>query len=54
MKFYNRQTEMTQLRALSHQVDTGSGLMSVLVGQRRIGRTWLLRQAYQDTAKAKV
>lgn len=50
MKFYNRQTEMTQLRALSHQAHTSGGLMSVIVGRRRVGKTRLLRQTYQDVA----
>jgi len=48
MKFYNRQTEIIELRALSHQAHTSGGLMSVIVGRRRVGKTRLLRQAYQD------
>gem|GEM_PF-4742371 len=50
MKFYNRQTEIGELRAVSRQVHTSGGLMSVIVGRLRIGKTRLLRQAYQDTA----
>ncbi len=50
MKFYNRQAEIVELRALSHQAHTSGGLMSVIVGRRRVGKTRLLRQAYQGAA----
>jgi uncharacterized membrane protein len=50
MKFYNRETEIVELRALSHQAHTSGGLMSVIVGRRRVGKTRLLRQAYQEIA----
>jgi AAA+ ATPase superfamily predicted ATPase len=49
MKFYNRETEMAELLELSHQAYTNGGLMSVIVGRRRVGKTRLLRQTYQDT-----
>lgn len=50
MKFYNRETEIIELRALSHQAQTSGGLMSVIVGRRRVGKTRLLRQAYRDSS----
>ncbi len=49
MKFYNRETEIAELLELSRQAYTNGGLMSVIVGRRRVGKTRLLRQTYQDT-----
>jgi len=45
MKFYNRTKELKKL----HQIETlskNSAKMSVIVGRRRIGKTSLIRQAY--------
>jgi len=50
IKFYNRETEIVQLRTVSHQAHTGGGLMTVVVGRRRVGKTRLLRQAYQSSS----
>ncbi len=46
MKFYNRHTEITQLQALSDNAEKGTGLLTLLVGRRRVGKTALLRKAY--------
>jgi len=49
MKFYNREKEMAELLKLSRKTYTNGGLMSVIVGRRRVGKTRLLRETYQDT-----
>jgi AAA+ ATPase superfamily predicted ATPase len=48
MKFYNRNTEIVELRKLSHKAHSGrGGLMTIVVGRRRVGKTRLLREVYQ-------
>lgn len=48
MKFYNRQKEITSLR----EIETNSkeiAQMTVMVGRRRIGKTTLLKHAFENT-----
>lgn len=48
MKFYNRNTEILELRKLSKKSHSSKGgLMIIVVGRRRVGKTRLLREVYQ-------
>jgi hypothetical protein len=48
MIFYNRNTEILELRKLSNKYHSGEGgLMTIVVGRRRVGKTRLLREVYQ-------
>ncbi|AWB66275.1 ATPase [Saccharobesus litoralis] len=44
-KFYNRQSELTQLTSVSANIESTNGQLSVLVGKRRVGKTRLLKEA---------
>jgi uncharacterized protein len=48
MKFYNRETEIKQLLKWSHQAAEGRSSLSLLQGRRRVGKTRLLQQVYQN------
>jgi AAA+ ATPase superfamily predicted ATPase len=47
-KFYNREKELKALRKISSNVAQTKGQLSVLVGRRRVGKTRLLREAFND------
>ena len=46
MKFYNRESELNQLQAWSRQASEAPGLMTMMVGRRRVGKTALLNEAF--------
>ena len=49
MKFYNRQKEIAALR----EIETNSNeiaQMTVMVGRRRVGKTTLLKRAFENTS----
>nr|MDT0253786.1 ATP-binding protein [Endozoicomonas sp.] len=48
MRFYNREPELQQIKAWSQQAASasGSGLMTLVVGRRRVGKTALLNKAF--------
>jgi AAA+ ATPase superfamily predicted ATPase len=48
MQFINREKETTLLRKISTQAYKGSAALTLLVGRRRIGKTELLKHAYQE------
>lgn len=50
MKFYNREAEIQQLQQWSKQAEQGQSSLSLLIGRRRVGKTTLLQQAYQNQA----
>lgn len=45
-KFYNRETQLATLRALSENTPETKGRLSVVVGRRRVGKTRLLNEAF--------
>lgn len=45
-KFYNREPELQQLRAISANISQSKGQLSVVVGRRRVGKTRLLYEAF--------
>lgn len=47
MKFYNREKELENLRAIE-EASKVSSKMTVVVGRRRIGKTTLIKKAYSD------
>lgn len=47
MKFYNREKELQNLRAIE-EASKESSKMTVVVGRRRIGKTTLIKKAYND------
>ena len=47
MKFYNREKELENLRAIE-EASKESSKMTVVVGRRRIGKTTLIKKAYSD------
>ena len=47
MKFYNREKELQNLRAIE-EASKKSSKMTVVVGRRRIGKTTLIKKAYSD------
>lgn len=47
MKFYGREDELTQLRAITAQSASG-GKMTVMTGRRRVGKTLLARESCKD------
>lgn len=47
MKFYNREKELQNLRAIE-EASKESSKMTVVVGRRRIGKTTLIKKAYSD------
>lgn len=47
MKFYNRENELEKLRSIEESSHSGSK-MTVVVGRRRIGKTKLIKEAFQE------
>lgn len=47
MKFYNREKELTNLQEIEIASKTSSK-MTIIVGRRRIGKTKLIQEAYQN------
>ena len=47
MKFYNREKELQNLRAIE-EASTQSSKMTIVVGRRRIGKTTLIKKAYAN------
>jgi len=47
MKFYNREKELEKLRDIEHNSLSGSK-MTVVVGRRRIGKTKLIKEAFEQ------
>ncbi len=47
MKFYNREKELEKLRGIEHSSLSGSK-MTVVVGRRRIGKTKLIKEAFEQ------
>ncbi len=47
-KFYNRQKELKALQTVSEQIVKTKGQLSVMVGRRRVGKTRLLNEAFQQ------
>lgn len=45
-KFYNREQPLAKLRAISNNVASSKGQLSVVVGRRRVGKTRLLNEAF--------
>lgn len=45
MKFYNREKELQNLKAIE-EASKESSKMSIVVGRRRIGKTTLIKKAY--------
>ena len=41
-KFYNREQQLSELRAISAGIEQSKGQLSVVVGRRRVGKTRLL------------
>ena len=48
MKFYNRESEQKQLLKWSQQAAEGQSSLTLMVGRRRVGKTALLHQTYQN------
>lgn len=49
-KFYNREKELATLRSVSKQVAKTKGQLSVMVGRRRVGKTRLLNEAFNESS----
>ena len=47
MKFYNREKEIKNLRQIEESSKNGAK-MSIIIGRRRIGKTTLIKEVYQD------
>jgi|AntRauTorcE11897_2_1112592.scaffolds.fasta_scaffold01361_9 AAA+ ATPase superfamily predicted ATPase len=45
-KFYNREQQLSDLRAISAGIEQSKGQLSVVVGRRRVGKTRLLNEAF--------
>ena len=52
MKFYNREKSLAQLRQWSEQAGHRQGLLTLIVGRRRVGKTALLNQAFPGSTTA--
>lgn len=50
MKFYNRQKELKNLQSIE-KLSFENAKMSVVIGRRRIGKTTLIKKAYEDNKK---
>jgi len=48
MRFYNRDSERQQLLKWSQQAAEGKSSLTLMVGRRRVGKTALLNETYQD------
>lgn len=49
MKFYNRESEIAELRRIAELSFTRNSRMTVLTGRRRVGKTSLVRKALEGT-----
>ena len=49
MKFYNRETEIAELRRIRDLAFSKHSRMTVVTGRRRIGKTSLIKKAFEDT-----
>lgn len=49
MRFYNRDKEIAELKRICMQSFTGYSRMTVLTGRRRIGKTSLIKKAFEDS-----
>ena len=49
MRFYNREKEITELRRICTMSFTHYSRMTVLTGRRRIGKTSLIKKAFEDS-----
>lgn len=47
-KFYNREQQLEKLRSISTQISQTKGQLSVMVGRRRVGKTRLLNEAFDQ------
>lgn len=47
MNFYGRSAELVQLQKLSQRAYSGYGTMTLMVGRRRVGKTYLIKECYQ-------
>ncbi len=54
MKFYNRDTELAELRRIKRLSFTDHSRMTVITGRRRIGKTSLALAATHDDEDDKV
>ena len=45
-KFYNREQQLSELRAITAGIELTKGQLSVVVGRRRVGKTRLLNEAF--------
>lgn len=45
-KFYNRESELAELRHVSRNIRDSKGQFSVVIGKRRVGKTRLLKEAF--------
>lgn len=45
--FYNRETQLHELRNISSTIEHSKGRLSVVVGRRRVGKTRLLKEAFK-------
>ena len=50
-KFYNREQQLQQLRAITAHIERSKGQLSVVVGRRRVGKTRLLKEAFAHTTQ---
>lgn len=49
MKFYNREREIVELKRICNLSFTRNSRMTVLTGRRRIGKTSLIKRAFEDS-----
>jgi len=47
-KFYNRESQLATLREISGNIEHSKGILSVVVGRRRVGKTRLLNEAFDS------
>lgn len=50
MKFYNRQAEIAQLQKIESHAFSQNSKMTVLTGRRRIGKTSLVKKAFENSS----
>ena len=48
MKFYDRKEQLKTLREMRELSYNGYSRLTVVTGRRRIGKTTLIKEAYQD------
>ena len=49
MKFYNRENEIAELKRICNLSYTQNSRMTVVTGRRRIGKTSLIKKAFEDS-----